>query len=100
MDENGYVQPVNKTGSTGQLPDADLALLAILGMGCRDCATRVRNSLISLEGVYDVEIYLHMGMAEVSYDRQQVSSRMMVEAISQAGNDGRHKYIAQLVAIS
>lgn len=100
MDENCYVEPVNKATPAEQLQEADIALLAIKGMGCQNCATRVRNSLLSLEGVYDVEIYLNMGMAEVSYNGQQVSSRMLVDAVSQAGNDGRHRYLAQLVAIS
>lgn len=100
MDENCYVEPVNKTTPADRLHKADLALLAIKGMGCQNCATRVRNSLLSLEGVYDVDIYLNMAMAEVTFDSQQVSSRMLVEAVSQAGNDGRHNYLAQLVAIS
>lgn len=100
MDENCYVEPVNKTTPADRPRTADLALLAIKGMGCQNCATRVRNSLLSLNGVYEVDIYLNMAMAEVTFDGQQVSSHMLVEAVSQAGNDGRHNYLALLVAIS
>lgn len=100
MDETCYVEPLNKSTPADQLRKADLALMTIKGMGCQNCATRVRNSLLSLNGVYDVDIYLNMAMAEVTFDGQQVSSRMLVEAVAQAGNDGRHNYLAHLVAIS
>ena len=100
MDESCYVEPINKITPADRLNKADLALLAIKGMGCKNCATRVRNSLLSLEGVYAVDIYLNMGMAEVTFDVQQVSSHMLVEAVSRAGNDGRHNYLARLIALS
>jgi copper chaperone len=100
MDENCYVEPVNKITPVDRLRKADLALLAIKGMGCKNCVTRVRDSLLSLEGVYQVDIYLNMGMAEVTFDGQQISSHMLVEAVSRAGNDGRHNYLAQLITLS
>jgi len=77
---------------------ADSALLAVWGMGCPNCATRVRNSLLALDGVYAVDIYLNTAMAEVSFDSQKVSVKMLVEAVSRAGNDGRHEYRAELVS--
>ncbi|MEW5938306.1 MAG: heavy-metal-associated domain-containing protein [Chloroflexota bacterium] len=99
MDENCYVEPVNKSpASAEQLKMADIALLAIRGMGCENCAARVRNSLLSLEGVYDASIYLNMALAEVSYDTTRVSAGALVEAVSRAGNDGRHEYRARLVS--
>lgn len=100
MDEKCHVEPVSKTTPAEQLLKADLALLAIQGMGCKNCAARVRNSLLTLEGVYEVEVYLNLGMAEVTYNSQQVSSRMLTDAVSRAGNDGRHEYLAQLIASS
>jgi len=100
MDKNCFVEPVIKVTPLDRLRRADMALLAIKGMGCKNCATRVRNSLLSIEGVYEVDIYLNMGMAEVTFDGQQISSRMLVDAVSQAGNDGRHSYLAQLIALS
>ena len=67
-------------------------------MGCENCATRVRNSLLTLAGVYGVDVYLNMALAEVRYDSQKVSAENLVEAVSRAGNDGRHEYRAQLIA--
>ena len=98
MEENCYVEPINKTASADQIRKADSALLAVRGMGCENCAARVRNSLLSLDGVYAVDVYLNMAMAEVSFDSKKVSAKMLVEAISRAGNDGRHEYRAQLVS--
>ncbi len=97
MDENCYVEPIDKTASTDQIRKANSALLTVRGMGCENCATRVRNSLLSLDGVYRVDVYLNMAMAEVSFDSQKVPAKMLLEAVSRAGNDGRHEYRAQLV---
>jgi copper chaperone CopZ len=100
VDETCYVEPIKKSVPEELLRKADLALLAIAGMGCQNCASRVQNSLLSLEGVYDVDIFLNMAMAEVTFNGQQVSTRMLVDAVAQAGNDGRHNYRAQLITVS
>ena len=98
MDENCYVEPIYKpTASAEQILNADSALLAIWGMGCPNCATRVRNSLLALEGVYGVDVYLNMALAEVRYDGEKIPADRLVEAVSQAGGDGHHEYRAQLI---
>jgi copper chaperone len=99
MDENCYVEPIYKNAvSADELRKANSALLAVRGMGCENCAMRVRNSLLSLDGVYGVDVYLNMATAEISYDSKKVSVSELVSAVSRAGNDGRHEYRAQLVA--
>lgn len=99
MDENCYVEPIEKnTVSADQLQKADRATLVVWGMGCQNCVTRVRNSLLSLNGVYGVDVYLNMALAEVSYDSKKVSASELVSAVSRAGNDGRHRYCAELIA--
>ena len=51
MDDNCHVEPIYKdTVSAETLRNADNALLAVWGMGCENCVTRVRNSLLSLFG--------------------------------------------------
>ena len=98
MEDNCYVEPIYKdTLSADVLRNADSALLAVWGMGCPNCATRVRNSLLSVEGVIGVDVYLNMAMAEVRYDGRRVSPAAMVNAVSSAGNDGRHEYRAELI---
>ncbi|HLA06889.1 MAG TPA: heavy-metal-associated domain-containing protein [Anaerolineales bacterium] len=98
MGENYFVEPISKTTSTDQIRNADSALLAIKGIGCQNCATRVRNSLLALDGVFMVDIFLNMAMAEISYDSAKVSVEMLQDAVSRAGNDGRHHYRAELIA--
>jgi len=99
MDENCYVEPIYKnTTSADQIQKADRATLAVWGMGCENCATRVRNGLLSLDGVYGADVYLNMALAEVSYDRKKVSTNELISAVSRAGNDGRHDYRARLIA--
>ena len=99
MEENCYVEPIYKTVvSAQQLQQADRATLTIWGMGCQNCVTRVRNSLLAIEGVYGVDVYLNMALAEVMYDSKRVLPKQLLEAVAQAGNDGRHEYRAQLLA--
>ena len=100
MDENCYVEPIYKNlAPADQLQKADKATLIVSGIGCNNCVTRVRNSLLTLEGVYAVDVFLNMAVAEVMYDRQKVSPTEFAPAIAGAGNDGRHEYRAQLVAM-
>jgi len=99
MDENCYVEPIYKgIVSADQLQKADTATLVVWGMGCENCVTRVRNSLLTLDGVFGVDVYLNMAVAEVSYNQEKISAHQLVKAVSAAGNDGRHQYRAELVA--
>jgi copper chaperone len=99
MDENCYVEPIFKNSvSADQLQQAARATLLVRGMGCENCVTRVRNSLLSLDGVYGVDVYLNMALAEVRYDSKKVSADALVNAVSRAGNDGRHEYRAEVIA--
>ena len=98
MAENCYVEPIYKnSASADQLQKAEIATLAVRGMGCENCATRVRNSLLSLEGVYGVDVYLNMALAEGSCEANKISATELVNAVSGAGNDGRHHYVAELL---
>jgi copper chaperone CopZ len=99
MEETCHVEPIYRDAVPAhQLQQADRATLAISGMGCNNCATRVRNSLLSVEGVLGVDVYLNMALAEVMYDRKRVLPKQLVNAVALAGNDGRHEYRAELIA--
>ena len=101
MDENCYVEPIFKDiPSEDQLQNAEQITLAVAGMGCQNCATRVRNSLVSVAGVYDVDVYLNMGAAIVIFDKTKLFAKELIEAVARAGNDGRHEYRAELIAKS
>jgi copper chaperone CopZ len=98
MDENCHVEPVNKIALDSVIRNADNALLTVTGMGCRNCATRVRNALLMLDGVHHAEIFLNFGMAEVYYDGRRISAEALTGAVAGAGNDGRHQYQAEIVS--
>lgn len=100
MDQNCHVEPIQKTVLDSVLKNADTTLLAVSGMGCLNCAARVRNGLVSLEGVHNAEIYLDTGLAEVYFDGSKVTPEMLIHAVSGAGNDGQHHYEAEVVARS
>ena len=97
MDQNCHVEPIQKAVLDSVLKNADTTLLAVSGMGCVNCAARVRNGLVSLEGVHHAEIYLNMGLAEVYFDSKKVTTQMLLNAVTGAGNDGRHHYEAEIV---
>jgi len=98
MDDNCHVEPIQKATTAEEQKNVALVLLAVWGMGCPNCANRVRNSLLALDGVFIVDIFLDMAMAEISYDSAKVSVEMLQDAVSRAGNDGRHHYRAELIA--
>ena len=97
MDENCHVEPLNKIAPENPGPETASALLVIWGMGCPNCATRVQNSLLSLDGVHTAEVYLNMAMAEVLFDGRTVTPQTLVAAVTAAGNDGRHQYRAEVI---
>ena len=97
MGENCYVEPMHKNITVDQIRNGENALLRIWGMGCENCVTRVRNSLLSLDGVYRADVYLDLALAEVSYDSKKISADELMDTVSRAGNDGRHNYRAELI---
>lgn len=100
MDQNCHVAPIQKTVLDSALKSADTTLLAVSGMGCPNCAARVRNGLVALDGVHHAEIYLDAGMAEVYFDSGRITPAMLIDAVTGAGNDGRHHYEAVVVGQS
>jgi copper chaperone CopZ len=98
MDANCHVEPVEKAITIQQLRDADRALLSVGGMGCSNCAKRVRNSLTVLDGVYRADVYLNIALAEIYYDSRKLSTNALIDAVHRAGADGQHEYNAMLIA--
>jgi hypothetical protein len=55
MDDNCHVDPVQKTPTVEERQKVQTILLIVRGMGCPNCAARVRNSLLALNGVIDAK---------------------------------------------
>jgi len=73
------------------------ARLLIEGMGCRNCAARVHNALVSLLGVGAADVWLDPPVAVVRYDPSRVPVTRMVSAVSDAGTASHHHYRATLL---
>lgn len=97
MSDSCHVEPIQKTALDHVIQNANRILLSVSGMGCPNCAMRVRNGLLLLDGVHDAEVMLNMRMAEVYFDEKKVSAEMLVQAVAGSGNDGRHHYQAQVI---
>jgi copper chaperone CopZ len=96
MDENCHVEPLQKAATDDERSKTSWTLLAVYGMGCPNCANRVRNSLISLNGVVEAYVDHTMGIADVAFNPDRVTIPALIDAVARAGGDGRHEYRAQL----
>lgn len=98
MQDHCHVDPIEKEFSPNDLNDAVIVRLAVEGMGCVNCATRVRNSLLTVEGVVSADVDWQSGLAFVDYVPAKTNVATLVRAVAAAGNDGQHHYFAQLIA--
>lgn len=98
MDENCHVEPITKRPNLDELQSVQVAFLNVWGMGCLNCANRVRNSLMSLKGVVGARVDHTIGKAQVAYNPNMITSDDLIAAVARAGADGRHEYGAQLIS--
>ncbi|OGO15904.1 MAG: hypothetical protein A2Z14_15025 [Chloroflexi bacterium RBG_16_48_8] len=90
-----HVEPISKDATDAELAQITYVILAVSGMGCPNCSARVRNSLLSLNGVVDAKVNHASGSAAVLYNPTMTRIENVIQAVAQAGNDGRHRYTAQ-----
>ena len=98
MSENCHVDPTQKTPTSEELNSSHTTFLAIYGMGCPNCAARVRNSVLSLYGVSGADVDHQAGMGRVVFNPDLTTVTAIIDAVAQAGVDGRHEYGAALLA--
>jgi len=94
MNDNCHVDPIHKTVTSEERDTVKRISLTVQGMGCPNCAMRVRNSLVTLEGVINAYVDHNTGTAEVEFNPHMVAIPALVGAVAEAGNDGRHDYSA------
>jgi copper chaperone CopZ len=97
MSSNCYVDPIEKKVAPEAYQNARRAALAVSGMGCPNCALRVRNSLIELEGVLEAQVDHNYGQALVIFNPQNTTLADLVAAVARAGQGNGHHYGAQLM---
>ena len=97
MEEQCHVEPIQKDTSVDDLQEARIVGLTVQGMGCVNCATRVRNSLLALDGVVSADVDWERGLALVDYVPAKTNVDTLLHAVAAAGNDGHHNYYAQAI---
>lgn len=75
-----------------------VAYLSVEGMGCENCATRVRNGILRLEGVLLARVELEDQFASVIFDPTKVTRQQLLQAVSKSAMDGKHRYWASLLS--
>jgi hypothetical protein len=66
--ENCHVEPLEKPLNRDALATAVVAFLEVSGMSCLRCVVRVRNGLLSLDGVLLAEVNLENRFAAAAID--------------------------------
>ena len=94
MDGTCHVELIQKIATLEERQATAVILLGVEGMGCPNCAARVRNGLLALNGVTEAEVDHFTGTALVEFNPDLVTIRALCEAVAGAGNDGRHRYRA------
>jgi len=97
MNTNCHVEPIQKLTTSDERQSLITVGLAVWGMGCVNCATRVRNALLSLAGVVEADVDHTTGFASVEYNQNLVSGPVLLQAVAQAGDGKHHKYIAMFL---
>lgn len=98
MDHSGncHVPPVQRIPTAEESAMSEESVLQVWGMGCANCAMRVRNSLISQRGVLAAEVDHQKGLALVQHNPDLAPLSSLLTAVEAAGNDGRHNYRAAI----
>ena len=63
----------------------DTVTLNVTGMVCGGCANTVRQALLALNGVVEVEVSHESGRAVVSFDPSKVTASHLEVAVRDAG---------------
>ncbi len=98
MNERCRVAPVHKSISADELNDSRLVAMRVQGMGCVNCAARVHNALLTLDGVISADVDWERGLALVDYLPTKTDIDALARAVMGAGDDGRHSYRAHVIS--
>ena len=94
MNDSCYVQPISRQIAAEEYQKSRTAFLTVTGMNCAHCATRVRNNLVSLPGVTGAHVDHLSSEAQVTFNPDLASLEVLLNAVTQAGGDGHHEYLA------
>jgi len=96
MNDQCHAEPISQAAFVDEPTDARIIKLMVSGMGCVNCATRVRNHLLRLDGVVSADVDWQSGLTFVDYVPAQTTPDKIVNAVAQAGDGERHRYAAHI----
>lgn len=97
-DTDCHVNPLEVQAEPEALQLADTIFLAVGGLGCPNCAARVRNELLRTDGVLAAELSHESSLARVWYHADRVTSPELCRAVARAAGGTHHDYRAVPVA--
>lgn len=89
-----HVEAIEKKVDPEALRAAQQVHLAVAGMGCPNCALRVRNALLSLSGVVQAEVSAQTSLAEVWFDASGLTLDDLIDGVASASAGTHHDYLA------
>ncbi|MGB8644120.1 MAG: heavy-metal-associated domain-containing protein [Anaerolineae bacterium] len=89
--------PVEKTVCADEQAAAQMARLLVWGLVCPNCAVRVRNALLALDGVVSADVDWERGLAFVDYLPDRTNAHALARQIMQAGNDVGYQFNAAVI---
>ena len=67
----------------GELPEGQArAIVPVLGMTCGDCCVKVEAAVAKIDGVVDVKADYEESIAAVTYEKDKVDVKQIVETIN------------------
>jgi len=94
---NCHVDEIGKPVDQEAMQNAAVVWLAVSGMGCTNCARRVSNALLGLDGVLRADVELERNVAKVTFDPKKVKPEELPEVVAEAGKSSNHNYFALLL---
>lgn len=90
-----HVEPIEGAAGSADLDEAVQYTLALAGLGCPNCANRVRNALLRTPGVLEAEIDLHRATGRVWCLPDSLATESdLVKAVVGASRGTHHRYLA------
>lgn len=91
-----HVDPIQKISSNEEQRKSKAVTLNLLGVGCSNCATRIHNQILLLNGVLDVYVDHERSIANVVFNPDLVTVSKLLDAVHREGGDGMHEYQAEV----
>lgn len=95
----GYLAQSHKPLDLKAVATGSTARLAVRGIGCVNCAARVHNALLALEGVSLVKVFRWEGVALVAFDPARLAPDRLAAAVRSATSGAGRCYEAEVTEV-